>query len=287
MSADDDKYPAESGRRRFVKGVVGASALGATGVTGAASLTTVTSPTGGGGGPTQFFGIENTDGPAPRGMPQIPIEIDDDGTLRGVFPEYETKTVQGREVKVATTEVAGYTYGVEWFQYCGVQTYAGLQPEADQDNTFVSAESPPYEWQSDVESGEPLTVEMFDDYRDWGNEIGQSGLGKPAMGRWRSEGDVETIPIQVLRSTEIEEMAQGDSQYADWLQASTQDGFIAWMDKCTHFCCVPGFKSLPGSEKFGGENAVYCPCHQSIYDPFSIVRSQFIALPRPNDGGGE
>ena len=39
------------------------------------------------------------------------------------------------------------------------------------------------------------------------------------------------------------------------------------------------------SANFGAENDVYCQCHQSIYDPFSIVKKSFVALPRPEKEG--
>jgi Rieske Fe-S protein len=286
MSTNSDKYPTESGRRRFIKGVVGASALGAVGTAGAAAVTTATSSTGAGGGTTQFFGIENTAGPAPRGMPQIPIEIDDNGNIKGRFPKWETKTVAGQEVKVAKMKIAGYEYSARWFQYCGIQTYPGLQADADQKNFFISTDSK-YEWQSEkVPPGEKLNVKHFKDYKTWGNDLGKDGIGKPAKATWRSQGeDIEQdIPVQVLRSERIEQLANGDSEYSDWIKASTDKGFIAWMDKCTHFCCVPLFKGYAGSKKFNAVNKVYCPCHQSIYDPFSIVRKTFTALPRPDSG---
>jgi Rieske Fe-S protein len=288
MPDDEDNYPSESGRRRFVKGVVGASALGATGIAGASSIQLATSSSGQGGGATQYFGIENTAGPAPRPMPQIPIEIDDEGYLKGVWPEVRTQTVNGEQVSTAQSQLGGYTYSSEWFQYCGVQTYPGLVPDADQDNFFRVAESSSYEWMSDLSAGDRLNVSDFEDYETWNNEIGTAGVGKPAMATWRSQdlSPQETIPVQVLRSTRIEELASG-GENAQWVNASTQDGFIAWLNKCTHFCCVPGFKSSDQSARFGAANEVYCPCHQSAYDPFSIERIQFTALPRPDDAGEE
>jgi Rieske Fe-S protein len=291
MPEDEDTYPKESGRRRFVKGVVGASALGTTGVVGATSLNLTTTSTGKGGGTLQYFGIKNTDGPAPRSMPQIPIKITDDGYLKGAWPEVSTETVRGQEVQVAQEEIGGITYSSEWFQYCGVQTYSGIRPGADQSNFFRSASSG-YDWQSDLDTGERLQVSDFADYETWGNGIGKAGIGKPAMATWRSQDlpPSETIPVQVLRSTKIEELAKEgtppDPEYPDWVQESTEKGFIAWLNKCTHFCCVPGFKSTGQSVRFGAANDVYCPCHQSIYDPFSPVREQFTALPRPEDTGG-
>ena len=270
-----------------MKGVVGASALGATGITATVSANLTTTSAGAGGGAVQYYGIENTDGPAPRGLPQIPVEVDDEGYLKGIWPEVKTQTVDNKEVQVAEMQLGGTTYSSEWFQYCGIQTYPGVRPDADQSNFFRSASSSGYEWQSDVEAGAKLSVSDFDDYETWGNDIGKSGIGKPAQATWRSQDlpPQETIPIQVIRSTRIEEMAQNadDPAIREWLQASTEQGFVAWLNKCTHFCCVPGFKQ---TASFGAANSVYRPCHPSVYDPFSIVRRQFTSLPRPELTGG-
>ena len=277
----DDKYPEESGRRRFVKGVVGSAALAGVGTASAAAINSATEPTGAGGGIIQYFGVENTDGPAPRAMPQIPIEIDDEGYLRGVWPEVQTVTEAGQEVQVAETQLGGVTYSSEWFQYCGVQTYPGVQPDADQDNYFRYSESPPYEWQTEaVNGGDQVYVDDFSDYETWGNAVGQDGVGKPAMATWRAQ-DIPasgTMPVQIIRSTRIEELVdQGDQ----WLQASTEQGFMANLNKCTHFCCVPAYKAYASSARFGAADQIYCQCHQSVYDPFSLIQESFVALPRP------
>jgi len=281
--SESDKYPESSGRRRFVKGVVGSASLAGVGASTSAMINTTTNPSGGGGGITQFFGIERTDGPAPRGMPMIPVRIDDEGFLQGHFPEWETVQEAGLEVQVAREEIGGIEYGAQWFQYCGVQTYPGLQPDADQDNYFRYADNPPYQWQSDeVSAGDQVNVSDFEDFESWGNDIGQAGIGKPAMVTWRSQdvGGSGTMPVQVLRIPPDDfEQVTSDSQ--EWLDAASEQNFIAWLDKCTHFCCVPTFKGTEQSAQFNAENDVYCPCHQSVYDPYSIVGGSYVALPRP------
>jgi len=279
----DDKYPADSGRRRFVKGVVGGAALAGVGATGSAAINSATSSAGVGGGNTQAMAIENVDGPAPRGMPQIPVEIDDEGYIRGVYPEVQEVNEGGLTVQTAATpdfKGTGIPYSIEWFQYCGVEGYGGLQPSYEGDNYFYSGASPGYDWQTEAyEQGDRLHIDDFDDYESWGNGIGQSGLGKPATGNWRSQEAEDVLPIQVVRSPTIEQQAQEN----DWLAASTSEGVIAWLNKCTHFCCVPGYKQAEGSATFGAEDAVYCQCHQSVYDPFSIVQTLFVARPRPTE----
>ncbi|MFC7068055.1 ubiquinol-cytochrome c reductase iron-sulfur subunit [Halobaculum lipolyticum] len=277
---DEDKYPAESGRRRFVKGVVGGAALAGVGTVGSAAVNSATSPQGAGGGVTEYVGNVVVDGPAPRGMPQIPVRIDDDGVVRGVWPALRETTQGGRTVTVAETELGGVTYSGEWFQYCGVQNAPGVEPDADRDDAFRYTTGAPYEWQTaSVTPGDPVTVDDFADYREWGNGIGAAGLGKPAAARWRSEGTAENLPVQVIRSATVEAAAADD----EWLAASTASGFIAYLNKCTHFCCVPGFKSTGQSATFGAENLVYCPCHQSVYDPFTVERQTFVAFPRPEE----
>ena len=294
MPLDEDKYPGETGRRRFVKGVVGSAALASVGTGGAAAVNTATSVGGGGGGPTQYVAIENTDGPAPRGMPIVPVEVTSSGELRGVFPEATTEEVGGVEVVVAETDMGGITYSSTWFQYCGVEQYEGAQPDADADNLLRASAGEPYAWQADIDAGTPLTVDMFENYEEWGNGIGRAGLGKPAGARWRSEAEgAKTMPVQVLRTPELPKMINGEQGFRDYstlpqgirsfLDAATEESFMAWLNKCTHFCCVPGYKQLEGSANFGGSNGVYCQCHQSIYDPFSPVQKQFIARPRPTD----
>jgi len=287
--SEDDKYPEESGRRRFVKGVVGSAALSSVGATTAGTINPMTSATGAGGGATTFVGIQNVDGPAPRGMPMIPVRVDDNGDLQGYWPEEEERQEGGRTITVAEEELGGQLYSSRWFQYCGVETYPGVRPGADQDNYFRYAEGPPYTWQQEeVSAGDKASVEDFADYETWNNDIGTTANGKPATVTWRSQGasDEQTMPVQVLRIPP-DRFQQIKNRLPDsmssWLDAATPSGdtFIAWLNKCTHFCCVPGFKSLTGSANFGAEDEVYCQCHQSVYDPFSPTEKQFTAFPRP------
>ncbi|MFB6280526.1 MAG: ubiquinol-cytochrome c reductase iron-sulfur subunit [Haloferacaceae archaeon] len=290
MSADDsDKYPEDSGRRRFVKGVVGGATLAGVSSVGAAAINSATRSPGAGGGPTQSWAIENTGGPAPRGMPMIPIEIDGDGFIKGVWPEVQEVNQGGITVEIARSEDfkgSGHTYSQEWFQYCGIESYQGLQPSLDSDNYFRVGSNPGYEWQSQTyEEGDRLNIDDFSDYESWNNGIGNPGVGKPATGKWRSQDAEKVIPVQVLRSPMIERLANGAGDIPDaarsWLQAASSRGAIAWLNKCTHFCCVPGWKQSQDAVKFGEADDVYCQCHQSLYDPFSIVQTLFIARPRP------
>ena len=282
-----DKYPSDSGRRRFVKGVVGSAALSGVGVGGAATVNLATQPAGGGGGPTEFVGIQLQGGPAPRGMPYIPIEIEDNGDIRGVWPEAEEVTEDGVTFLQAEQEVGGRTYSTEWFQYCGRQQSEGIQPDADKDNYFrsVAPGDARHEWQADqLGGGDTLNVEHFSDYETWGNEFGRDGVGKPAKATWRSDDvpEDEIVPVTVIRSKLIEEKAQRDDEVGQWYSAASSRGVIAYMNVCTHFCCVPGYKFSESAAQFDIEDGVYCQCHQSQYDPFTPEFDTFVSLPRPD-----
>jgi len=290
MPVDEDKYPTETGRRRFVKGVVGSAGLASVSAGGAAALNAATNRSGIGGGTMEYIGIENTAGPAPRGMPMIPIEITSGGEIHGVWPETQEVQQGARTVTVARQDVGGVQYSSAWYQYCGVQNYPGVQPTAEANNAILAGSG--YDWMTDVETGTPLTIDMFDDYEEWGNGIGKAGLGKPASGDWRNTEEGRPLPVQVLRTPELPKMINGEGPYSQlsgdvrsFLDAATAENTMAWLNKCTHFCCTPqGFKS---STYQGAENKSYCQCHQSIYDPFNPVRLQFVSLPRPESGGGE
>ena len=281
----EDKYPGESGRRRFVKGVVGSAALSGVGVGGAASINLATQPSGGGGGPTEYVGIQLKGGPAPRGMPYIPVEIDSNGDILGVWPEAEQVTEGGTTFQVAETEIGGRSYSTEWFQYCGRQNAEGVQPDTETENYFkaVAPGDTDYEWQADALSeGDRINIDDLADYEEWGNEIGSEGVGKPAQTTWRSEGLDGQLPVTVIRSPLVEEKAQQDDAVGQWFSGASSQGVIAYLNVCTHFCCVPGYKVSDSAAQYDIEDGVYCQCHQSQYDPFTPEFGTFVSLPRPD-----
>ncbi len=272
-----DKYPSESGRRRFVKGVVGGATLAGVGAMGSATVNTLTTAGGVGGGQTVAMTIEHTGGPAPRGLPQIPVRVDDDGFIEGIWPEVQTIEDEGFEIEVAREELGGRTYAGEWFQYCGIESQENVRPNFESDNIF-RANPGTYDWQDETyDAGDRIHIDDFDDYDTWGNNVGNDGVGKPASTTWRSEDADADLNAVVIRSERIEEAAEDD----EWLAASTDQGFMAYLNVCTHFCCIPGYKELGESARYDAEDGAYCVCHQSTYDPFSLEEALFIARPRP------
>ena len=277
--SESDKYPAESGRRRFVKGVVGGAALAGVGAMGSATVNSLTTSGGVGGGATVAMTIEHTGGPAPRGLPQVPVQVTDDGFIEGLWPETTTITQEGREIEVAQEDLGGKTYSGEWFQYCGVESQENVAPNFESDNLFRAAPGK-YDWQDETyDAGDKIHVDDFQNYTEWGNGIGSDGVGKPASATWRSEDADTNLNVIVIRSKLIEEAAQNN----EWLSASTDQGFMAYLNVCTHFCCIPDYKVLEESARYDAEDGTYCVCHQSTYDPFTVEEALFIARPRPDE----
>lgn len=275
--AMSDKYPIENDRRRFVKGVVGGGSLAGVSAGAMTAIESAVSTPGEGGGQVVYYGVENVAGPADRPLPQVPMTVED-GEVHGVWPGGGDGGNDGDGTP--EMELGGITYTPEWYQYCGVEAAAGLRPGADRDTAFrhVDARATPYDWQAEREAGTPVRVEDFADYEAY-DDVGESGLGKPAMAEWRTrDDDATTVTVQVVRSPRIEELAAE----SEWLAASTDRGFLAFLTKCTHFCCVPGFKR-PTTAGTDGADRVHCPCHQSEFDLFSIVKATGTVRPRPPD----
>ncbi len=274
---DSDNYPNKS-RRRFVAKLVGAGILANVASMGIMSIDLLTQKSGIGGGNITFIGNEMVAGPAPRGMPLIPLTIEN-GEIIGRAP----KPSEGEQNP--TIDIAGIEYGMDWFQYCGLQNYPGIQPQFESDNKLYYTGR---EWHSDMD-GEVMTVDHFEDWEQYQGsaENAEQGLGKPAWGTWRSQGVEQTIPISIIKTDKqsLLDGAQTD-QARQWVDEACPEGFICWLNKCTHFCCVPqGFQTSDyGCGESGSvcsANMIYCQCHQSRYDPFQVLSQDFVAYPRP------
>jgi hypothetical protein len=82
------------------------------------------------------------------------------------------------------------------------------------------------------------------------------------MATWRSQ-DVPatgTMPVQIIRSTRVEERVYRGNQ---WVQAAP-NGVRGQPEQVYALLLVPAFKANPRSAKFGAANDIYCQCHQSV-----------------------
>jgi len=72
------------------------------------------------------------------------------------------------------------------------------------------------------DEGERIHIDDFDDYDEWGNGIGDDGVGKPASVTWRSQNAETALNVNVIRSSRIEEAVENSGD--EWLEASTDQG---------------------------------------------------------------
>ena len=244
-------------RRSFVKtcvGVAGAGALAASGLGMAAGLAI---PRRAGGALIRYVGAHKVAGPAPRGVPYIPITIQD-----GKFV--------GRPV-IPTMDGAGEVNVLDWYKYCGHAGAAGLQPDFTDDNTltyFIAEEklhaiTP---WYKDL-LGQPVRPEHF------------PGDGFGAGFTWRSQGQSGTAVLTgVIIKAAAQELSLASSTVAPArpIQAEEfeyvkkevfHEGFIGVSTFCTHFCCIPGYREAEGlARPRGAWDNMFCTCHNSNYN---------------------
>jgi Rieske Fe-S protein len=197
-----------------------------------------------------YVGMTVTGGPAPTGLPLVPVRVGDDGVLRGLPTR------------------------LDWYRYCNLQGSPGLQPDYAGDDSFRYHRHP----------------ELLERAREaglwWTERIGEVVMaadflhvGDGAPVRWRSDGAVDTGVMQaiVLR-------VRPEDYPASVRQEFVRDGFLAALSHCTHLCCIAGYReSSEAAEAWGAAgDQVFCVCHGASYDPTKVAR---YALP-PYDGSG-
>ncbi|MFC7138085.1 hypothetical protein ACFQRB_19660 [Halobaculum litoreum] len=126
-----------------MKGVLGGAVLAGFGATGSAAVNSLTSPQGTGGGVTQYVGNTLIDGPAPRGMPQVPVRIDDEGYIRGVWPTVGQAEQGGRQVSVAEMEPAASSTRASGSSTAASRTPKGSSPMRTKTSSSATPRTPP------------------------------------------------------------------------------------------------------------------------------------------------
>lgn len=272
--ADDDTSPYTQepptgvDRRTFVKGAMGAAAIGVAGAAGftlfkqAAIVQPSTIKN------IKYLGAKVITGsPAPRGIPYMAVRVDDDGFVQ-VLPEIEDENL------------------LDWYRYCGKENAPGLaNPAFTDDNTveyFLTEEKL-------VQAGDEAEARWW-----YANKLGEKikasdfatrDFGSGAAFRWRSEGvsgnDILTGILLKLDPSKMDGVSEDTlAQYMD-----LEHSLIAVYSTCTHFCCVPGFKEDPTAEKFNAWEMIFCTCHNSRFDPLVVTEYQFdLKLEDPKEG---
>lgn len=216
--------------------------------------------------PISYPGVKVIEGsPAPYGLPLIPLEVTDDGVLRGIPDAAEDQ--------------------LSWYKYCSHERAPGTFPGFDSDDVIryfaagATAEASD-RWFGD-RLGEPVRVEDFPDTEPNAAFADQPGVGAPFQ--WRSEGVpaeskitglVIRFPKRLLSFDDRVPSQQADRIRDQWFPEDPGDpemAFLGTCSFCTHFCCVPGFHtSQVAADRAEFADKIFCTCHLSRYDPFTI-----------------
>ena len=268
-------------RRSFVKtcvGVAGAGALAASGLAMAAGMAIPRAP---GGSVLPYYGAHRVGGPAPRGVPYIPITVEN-----GVFVG---KTVIP---PMPGSDGATDTNVLDWYKYCGHAGAPGLQPGFTEDNTltyFIAEEklksiTP---WFKDL-LGQPVRPEDFP----------ADGFGASFI--WRSQGqsgpNVLTGVIIKAPARELELVSSvvpparplgGEEEFQFIRENVFHENFVGVSTFCTHFCCIPGYRENEAlARPRDAWDNMFCTCHNSNYNHRQPVRYTFSPEVVGDVGGG-
>lgn len=243
-------------RRAFVKGCIKAGIAGlgigaGLGLTASYSVRdTLDDVTGSDRQSVSYIGakvIREGSGQAPRGIPILPVTVQD-GEIQG-SPRLEGESV------------------LDWYKYCGHKESPPLQSDFEPETealVYRDGERP-NPWYGDM-IGEPARVEHF---------------GDPPQGAavsWRSQNQKkeDRIPVILLRLDPGSVTYEGVSE--DRVRAAGLDhGFLAFAAYCTYFCCTLGWKHA--EEQAKAHNAwdkIYCRCHHDKFDPFTIAPDEYV-----------
>src|SRR5581483_9655393 len=258
-------------RRSFVKtcvGVAGAGALAASGLSMAAGLAI---PRRAGGALIRYYGAHRVGGPAPRGVPLIPITVQD-----GKFVGKTSILAFNKDTGKADPSLPPVNI-LDWYKYCGHAGAPGLTPTFTNDNTLTYFEKDLYKsikpW-FDGKYGNPISPDDFP-----ANSFG-------AAFQWRSKGQsgVNVLSGVIIRANPDEVkfvtstvapakplVSQAEYDYVvknvHYVDPDTKNHYIAVSTFCTHFCCVPGYKEAEAlARPRNAWDNMFCTCHNSNYN---------------------
>ncbi|MHB8586550.1 MAG: hypothetical protein ACYDDF_12050 [Thermoplasmatota archaeon] len=273
-------------RRTFVRGCIAAGGAAAAAAAGFAAFrsavparATTTSSA------VTYYGLHKVGGPAPRGLPLVPIAIED-----GMFVGQPEKTgPDGQGVLL-------------WYDYCGAYGSLGLSADYRGDNILRFTAPPAVLAQHASQGiapwyasrlGEPMRPEDFAPgagapftWRQSGAQQGPQVLAgvlirAPRETAW-TPADREFAPPRYVPPAIPLSDADWSVVRSDYLSLGDTGRFVAAASACTHFCTRSGWeealfaKSIPDPINGGSAwDCVFCPSHGSIFEPFQLARYSF------------
>ena len=255
-------------RRSFVKGCLYASALGVAAVGAGAAVLPLSSTNASPFVRVEYIGATLTSGPAPQGVPLMPLAANPDGDL------------------MVNPAPAGIEGGVlNWYKYCSHERTLGLQENFRAQDEFIRYFLTPEKVQSIVEGWYLDRLGQVVNVRDF------TELHRGANFNWRSQGlsgkNIITGIIIKVDPKLLEFSGANEQVVREQFLVPTPDGnaLIAYSSFCKHFCCVPGWHESPLAQAQGFWDTMFCTCHLSVYDPY-LVKGDFymLQLPDPKKG---
>jgi Rieske Fe-S protein len=257
-------------RRAFVKGAIGVAALGATGATAAAILNPFSVQKGGSSVVVPFIGAKKVSGPAPQGIPQLNLKINDAGEVEGVPTD-------------------GKTNFLDWAKYCGHDAAPGLQESYNLgDNALeyflteekvVSIPDSGFEFWYKSKLGSRVLAADFD------GPVSENGVGKGAAVKWRSKNQSgNNIITAIIVKVDLAKLAFEPASIKTGFLAGTPElpdksgNLMAFVSFCKHFCCVPGYHESKTAATQGFADKLFCTCHFSVYDPVTIKAYDLVRI---------
>lgn len=254
-------------RRSFVKACVTTAGVGALAASGLGLAAGLAIPRKAGLPPVRYFGAHRVAGPAPRGIPYIPIAIEN-GAFVG-------KTTLSAKAGILGRDSHEEVDVLEWYKYCGHSGAPGLHAESTDDNVLRYLPKEEYEhiitpWFKQW-LNQPVRVEHFP----------ADNFG--AAFRWRSEGQSgsNVITGSIIRVAESELKLVGSAvppgkpisaTEFEWVKDNVfvrDQGsiYVGVSSYCTHFCCAPAYREaeLLARPRAAWDN-IFCTCHNSNYN---------------------
>lgn len=247
-------------RRRFVKTAVGAATFAAVGASGASIVVPLSTSGRLNIRRFPYIGARRVLGPAPQGIPLIPLQVNAAGLVEGV-PKLEGAAVE---------------HSLEWYRYCGHDESPAFDPGFTDDNVLRYFNNPAKVQKAAQELGQPLWYAQKLNQPIRADDFTEVGRGAPF--RWRSEKlEGNDIVTGILVKVDPGELKGEDVK--PFMAKSREDlpepDLVAFSSYCAHFCCVPGYQEskIPlGKDLF---DMIYCTCHDSVYNPRMMKKYLF------------
>ncbi|HWG89285.1 MAG TPA: hypothetical protein VNZ52_00400 [Candidatus Thermoplasmatota archaeon] len=281
------------GRRAFVKGSVAAAATVAVGGTAFSIVKPLAIIKPSTAREINYIASFKVAGPAPRGIPWLPLRINDAGEIEGI-PDWPAQA----GVSALTSP------NLDWYRYCGHENAPGLLSQTvDGTTTF------PYQgdnklryfvtedkilqgfnpWYKDL-IGDVMRADHFKDVYT-GDAGAPDAINSGAGGNWRSEGQAGANIVSVIiikvdpKKLTFDDRVKEDVAAAVRKNVEDAQGLMAFIAFCTHFCCLPGWKEdktargakgIPGQGDGTSWDLIFCTCHLSRYNPINLTQSKFV-----------